>query len=75
MRSLSTKLLVAIAPTLAALAILSGPASAARPSDCPGHMSLGSSVVTPNWDSNLDGLVCEMTNPAGKLIAHRDRPH
>jgi hypothetical protein len=77
MRSLSTKLLAAIAPTLAVFAILSGPASAAgRPATaCPANTYLGPSEAKPQFDTNSDGLVCQKTNPAGKVIAVRERPH
>jgi hypothetical protein len=77
MRSLSTKLLAAIAPTLAAFAILSGPASAApRPaSSCPANTYLGQAEAKPQFDTNGDGLVCQKINPAGKVIALRERPH
>jgi hypothetical protein len=73
MRSLTTKLLAAIAPTLAALAILCGSASAVQPASR-GHCPLdGQMVPGVAQDHNSDGMVCERINPAGKLITQDDR--
>ena len=76
MRSLSTKLLAVTVPTLAALALMPGSASAVpSASQCQGRMQAVAAVSTTLVaDANDDGLVCLKTNPSGKVIAKDDRP-
>ena len=75
MRSHLKKLMAVVVPTLTALAVAAGPASASPgQTQCHGKFEITPvAVVGTSGDANLDGFVCQMVVPNGKIIEHDNR--
>src|SRR3989442_15333070 len=73
MRSHLTKLMAVMVPVVTAVAIAPGPASASL-GQCRGRkVAVPVTIAGSLYDANQDGIVCQMINPAGKVIQQDDR--